>query len=78
MFGREKKKQAVPEWEFDLEKQMSNVTEQRSFRLKTDERIQKLKSLLRQGTEKQAFDDAQTLLHGYLAAQKVLARIAKH
>ena len=40
-----------------------------------EERILQLKSMLRQGDDKKAFEQAQTLLHGYLAVQKVIQRV---
>ncbi len=80
MFGMEKKpkkKGALDDWEFDLEKQLENPTEFRKVKGQVEERVQKLKTVLREGGTKQAFDDAQTLLHGYLALQKVLQRFSK-
>lgn len=81
MFGMEKKskkkKGAVEDWDFDLEKQLENPTEMRKVKNQTEQRIQQLKNLLRQGEDKGTFDNAQTLLHGYLAVQKVLQRLGK-
>jgi hypothetical protein len=78
MFGMEKKgkkKGNVQEWEFDLEKQVANPGEKKKIKETMDQRILQLKTILRQGEDKKTFDDAQTLLHGYLAVQKVIQRI---
>jgi len=78
MFGMDKKpKKKTEDWEFDLEKQLQNQTELRKIKTQTDQRIQQLKNLLRQGEDKKTFDSAQTLLHGYLAVQKVIQRVGK-
>lgn len=81
MFGMDKKfkkkKGAIEEWEFDLEKQLENPTELRKLKTHIENRIQQLKNLLRQGEDKQTFDSAQTMLHGYLAVQKVLQRLER-
>jgi hypothetical protein len=70
-----KKKGNVQEWEFDLEKQVANPGEKKKIKETMDQRILQLKTILRQGEDKKTFDDAQTLLHGYLAVQKVIQRI---
>lgn len=79
MFGMEKKGKkkvgGTEDWEFDLEKQLKNTSEMRTVKTQTEERITRLKNLLRQGEDKQMFDNCQTLLHGYLALQKVLGRV---
>lgn len=81
MFGMEKKfgkkKGKVEEWEFDLEQDLQNPTELKKIKTTTEERILQLKNLLRQGGDKQTFDNAQTLLHGYLAVQKIIQRTTR-
>ncbi len=81
MFGMDrkgkKKKGAVEDWEFDLEKQLANPAEVRKIKDQAEQRIQQLKNVLRQGENKQTFDNAQTLLHGYLAVQKIIQRVER-
>ncbi len=80
MFGMEKKgkkKGKTEVWEFDLEKQLANPAEKKKQKETLDQRVLQLKTILRQGEDKKTFDDAQTLLHGYLAMQKVIQRIGK-
>ncbi len=77
MFGMEsgKKKGKLPETQFDLEVDLKDPGKLRATKEQIEERITQLKTLLRQGKDKQTFDEAQTLLHGYLAAQKVIGRV---
>lgn len=78
MFGMEKNKDGkkkTDDYLYDLEKDLKDGTNMRQFKQKTDERVQTLKSMLRQGEDKKQFDDAQVLLHAYLAMQKVVQRL---
>lgn len=77
MFGMEstKKKKKGAEFSFDLENDLKDPGKLRAFKEKVEARIQQLKILLRQGEDKKTFDQVQTLLHGYLAVQKVIQRI---
>ncbi|MFN0065321.1 MAG: DUF5398 family protein [Chlamydiales bacterium] len=71
------KKKKVEEMSFDLEKDMKDPGKLRAMKEQVEERIQQLKTLLREGKDKKMFDQAQTLLHGYLAVQKVMQRVNK-
>jgi hypothetical protein len=77
MFGMEsgKKKKKMAEYSFDLEQDLKDPGKLRATKEKVEERINQLKVVLRQGDDKQIFDQAQTLLHGYLAVQKVIQRV---
>lgn len=76
MFGMEsdKNKSAVAEFSFDLEAELKDPGKLRAHKEQIEERILQLKSALRQGEDKKSFDEMQTLLHGYLALQKVVQR----
>lgn len=76
MFGMEKnkKKAKTADYVYDLEKDLKDGVKMRQLKERTDERVQTLKGMLRQGEDKKQFDDAQALLHGYLAIQKVIQR----
>lgn len=77
MFGMEstKKKKKATDYSFDLENELKDPGKLRALKEKVEARIQQLKALLRTGEDKKTFDQAQTLLHGYLAVQKVIQRI---
>jgi len=78
MLGPDKKKKKPQEkWEFDLEKDLKAPANLRSMKEKVNARIQELKTVLRQGEDKKNFEDAQVLLHGYVAAQKVIQRAGR-
>lgn len=78
MFGLEdhkKKKEKADEFIYELETELKN----RAFFAKTKERIesriQLVKEVLRSGESKEEFDRYGTLLHGYTAFLKVIARL---
>ena len=75
MYGLEKKGKAL--FEFDLEKDLkAHPTKIKELLKTTDDRIQKLKTTLREGSHSEDFDKMGILLHGYAALQKVLTRIS--
>lgn len=75
MFGMERgKKKKVADYSFDLEQDLKDPGKLRAVKEQVEERVSQLKSMLRQGKEKKDFDQIQTLLHGYLAVQKVIQR----
>jgi hypothetical protein len=75
MFGLEKKKKAL--FEFDLEKEIkAHPAKTKDLLKKIEERIHEIKNALRQGTASQHFDQYGILLHGYAALQKVLTKAA--
>jgi len=76
MYGLENKKPSGP-FEFDLEIDLKKDPKKSKELNKTvDERMGKLKTLLRQGAENDDFDDYGSLLHGYAALQRVLKRLS--
>jgi hypothetical protein len=75
--SKSKKKKKVAEWNFDLENDLKDPVAVKKIKGQIDDQVGRLKTLLREGGDKKTFDDAQTLLHGYLAVQKVLQRIGR-
>lgn len=73
--GSDKKKKPGADFSFDLEEDMKDPGKLRAMKERVEERVNQLKTMLRQGEDKKVFDDAQTLLHGYLAIQKVMQRV---
>ncbi|MBS0629835.1 MAG: DUF5398 family protein [Verrucomicrobia bacterium] len=74
MFGLEKKPKEP--FQFDLEAEMhKDPTKAKALMKEIDERIGKLKNLLRQGAETDDFDEYGVLLHAYAALQRVLKRV---
>lgn len=60
---------------FDLENEMQDLQKAQGIQLGAQEKIQKITASLREGLTKEAFEQQQTLLAGYVALQKVLGRI---
>lgn len=77
MFGGGKRKPPVESWEFDLEKDLKKPNELRAIKEKINSKVQNLKTIMRKGEDKNAFDQTQVLLHGYLAMQKVIQRAGR-
>lgn len=74
MFGLEK--EPKDPFLFDLEEDMKKDPAKVKVMFKEiEERIGKLKNMLRQGAEVEDFDEFGTLLHGYTALKKVLTRM---
>ena len=74
MFGLEKKKKEV--FEFDLEVELKKNPEKKTELLKEVEGlVTEIKNLLRSGADTKEFDSYGVLLHGYSALQKVVTRI---
>jgi hypothetical protein len=78
MFGMDsgkKKKKGGADYTFDLEQDLKDAGKLRATKEQVEERINQLKGMLRHGEDKKVFDQIQTLLHGYLAVQKVIQRV---
>ncbi len=76
MFGLEKKPKGPVQ--FDLEIELKEHPEKaQKLSKEVDERIAKLKNLLRQGAETEDFDEYGVLLHGYASLQRVLKRLTQ-
>lgn len=73
--GNNKKEKKGVSYFFDLEKDLTDPKQLRMMKQKLEERVLLLKNTLRQGEDKKHFDQTQTLLHGYLALQKVVQRV---
>lgn len=75
MFGMDSGKKKKVEYSFDLEQDLKDPGKLRATKEQVEERINQLKGMLRQGEDKKSFDQIQTLLHGYLAVQRVIQRV---
>ena len=74
MFGLEKKPKNF--FEFDLEKEIKKDAKYaKKIKEGVEARIHELKADLRKGSGSEDFDNIGTLLHGYVAMQKVVGRI---
>lgn len=60
---------------FDLEKDMQDLRAFQEMNANVQEKLHKLNTSLREGSDKESFEKQQALLAGYLALQKVLGRI---
>ncbi|WP_201456523.1 DUF5398 family protein [Chlamydia sp. 17-3921] len=60
---------------FDLEKDMQDLSKAQEIKASVQDKVQRLNSSLREGSDKESFEKQQALLAGYLALQKVLGRI---
>lgn len=76
MFGMESgKKKKMADFMFDLEADLKDPGKLRAMKEQIESRIAQLKAMLRSGGDQKEFDKIQTLLHGYLAVQKVMQRV---
>lgn len=76
MFGLEgqKKKKANEEFVFELEKELKNPVKHKMIKQKVEEKLQKIKEVLRAGDDQNKFDRYGLLLHGYNSLLKVMSR----
>lgn len=75
MFGLEKKKKKPSKVTFALEKELEQPRKKHNLQTKIEERIYKLKTLLREGKDKETFQAFGTLLQGYQAVLKTISHI---
>lgn len=76
MFGLEdqKKDDKPKEFVFDLEEDIKDQKKGKELIKLVEEKIQKIKQILRSGSAKEDFDQYGVLLHGYTSLLKVLTR----
>lgn len=75
MFGLEnQKKKKTDDFTFELEKSFKDKKKQQELKKIIEEKIQKIKEILRSGENKEEFDLFGVLLHGYTSFLKVMAR----
>ena len=76
MFGLEdqKKKKPAEEFIFELEKELKDPKKHKEIKEKTEKRIQDIKTMLRQGENKEEFETLGLILHGYISLLKVMSR----
>ncbi len=79
MFGLEsgKKKPKKEEFLFDLEKELDNPDKMREYVKKVEDRIQRVRHLMRSGDNKDVYDGLNLLLQAYQGMLKIFARV-KH
>ncbi len=76
MFGLEnqKKKKKYEVFVFDLEKEFKTPKRHSELKKEIEAKVQKVKELLRDGENKEDYDNLGTLLYGYTAVLKVMSR----
>ena len=74
MFGMEeqKDKEGVESFVFELEQDLTNAEKRKEIQQHIIAKMQKVKSLLRDGEDQEVFDRLGTVLYGYMAAQSVI------
>jgi len=81
MFGMEKphqkKKKDVPVFLFDIEKELQNTSKQHEYAQRIQERVMRIKELLRKGSKKEDYDHLGVLLNAYHALAVVLGRVSQ-
>ena len=76
MFGLEdKKKKATDVFVFDFEKELKDPKKLKEALKKIEERLQQIKSVLREGDDQETFNKYGVLLHGYTSLIKVTTRV---
>ncbi len=76
MFGLEnQKKKKQDEFFFDLEVELRARPKFNELKRKVEDRIHRVKGILRSGEAKEEFDQFGSLLQGYTSVQKVMSRI---
>lgn len=75
MFGLEnQKKKKIEPFVFDLEKEWKDAKMHREMKQRVENRIQRIKAILKSGERKEEFDQFGVLLHGYTSLLKVMSR----
>ena len=78
MFGMEKqKKKGSAPFLFDLEKELKDPDKQKEYAKRIEEKVGKIKELLRKGSKKEEYDYLGVLLNGYHALAVVLGRASQ-
>jgi hypothetical protein len=79
MFGMEKQKKKGPEqsFQFDLELELKDKDKAREYAKRIEDRVNKIKELLRKGSKKEEYDHLGVLLNGYHALAVVLGRASQ-
>jgi len=62
---------------FDLEKELKDIDKQKEYAKRIEERVGKIKELLRKGSKKEEYDFLGVLLNGYHALAVVLGRASQ-
>ena len=79
MFGMEKDKKKGKEqpFLFDLEVELKDKEKAREYAKRIEDRINKIKEVLRKGSKKEEYDQLGILLNGYHALAVVLGRASQ-
>lgn len=77
MFGLENqnKKKKQDEFFFDLEIELRARSKYNEMKKNVEDKVQRVKSILRSGEAKEDFDQFGSLLQGYTSLQKVMSRL---
>lgn len=74
MFGLEGQKKEKKEFEFELEKELSDPKKHKELKTQVESRIQEIKKMLRDGENKKEFERLGLILQGYTSLLKVFSR----
>jgi hypothetical protein len=77
MFGLDNKNADLS---FEIEKELkgpNHVEKRMELKQLLNKRVEELKSLLREGEDKEEFEKTEILLHGYMSLLKVIEKIVK-
>lgn len=77
MFGLDNKNVDLS---FEIEKELkgpNHVEKRTELKQLLNKRVEELKSLLREGEDKEEFEKTEILLHGYMSLLKVIEKIVK-
>lgn len=77
MFGLEKKKEPIPSFLFDLEKELTSDEKKAELVKRLEVRISTIKERLKGGSSRESYDLLGILLNGYHALAIVLSRATK-
>lgn len=75
--GKEKKAKKAESFVFDLEVEVKDLKNHRALSGQIQDKVQKIKTTLRSGADKESFDVLGVVLHGYTSLQKVLNKASK-
>jgi hypothetical protein len=75
MFGLGERGNVVEEVVYDIEDELKVPENVKKYQKDIEEKIQSVKSTLREGVDKEHFENYGALLHGYLAFLRVMQRV---
>lgn len=75
--GEDKKKKEGGVFTFDLENDLQDETKYQELIKRVENRVQKIRDMLRQGADKKDYEELAILLKGYSGLLKVMAKARK-